>query len=533
MSNALNKSKSGMPAGSPADIFAEILSGLSAVYVLLMAGVFPLFCTDMYYNVLKDKYYFFFYSTICLAAVCLIVLLTGILGGALRRQKDGTCPLKKLFRPARTDLFLLAFLLITAVSTIASEWTYEAFWGTNGRLQGLAFYLVVGLGWIMVTKFYRFREWHLCVFLAVGLLVCLWGITDFLGLDLFGWRADADDYYGMMAYSSSIGNIDTFTALAGLYAGVFAGLTFRKKTSGFYMAGFFITVLAMITGLADNAVLALGGLFALLPFYVFGDRGRIGKFLYLAALFSGAMALTGYAVPLWTVAKIPHPTYFGALLKAALAVPKLFALLAAGFAAAGAVLQLTAAKDTRYRAKPLRILWGAVCLFGLSLLIFVIADVNTAGSLPLPEPVTGYLKFDDSWGSGRGYAWTRCVELFRESGFFSMLFGSGPETYGIAMSRRYYYEMVSTRNILYDSPHSEPLQYLFTTGILGFLAFYATMGSGIAEGLRKGGIPAAFALGCIPYLSASLINISTPVSTPLLFLALALAVSVKEYEKQI
>lgn len=532
MSNALNRKTIKTPAGGTAGIFTEILSRLAAVYVLLMAGVFPLFTTDMYYNILQDKYYFFFYLTAATVAIALIVLLTGILGGAFRRQKDGTSPLKELFRPTVTDLFFLAFILAATVSTLASEWVYEAFWGNNGRLQGLAFFLAAFLGWIIVTRFYRFRRWHLYVLLTAGLLVCLWGISDFLALDLFGWR-EVIDYLVRHSFTSSIGNIDTFTAVAALYAGVFAGLALCKKTNAFFWIGFFVAVLAMITGVADNAVLALGGLFGLLPFYVFRKRERIGKYLFLTALVCGAMALTGFVLPVWTWTEIQSDYSYGALLKLSAAFPRQLAAAAAVFAAAGTVLQLTAKKDTRYRAKPFVILWGVVCLLGLALLVWVFADVNTEARLPVPESLVKYFLFDEKWGSGRGYIWKKAFELFDGFGPFRKLFGSGPETYGILMERNYYAEMVRTKGVLFDSPHSEPLQYLFTTGILGFTAFYGTMVSGITAGVRKGGLPAAFAFGCVPFLFASIINISAPISTPLLLLMLALAVSVKEHEEEV
>ena len=176
---------------------------------------------------------------------------------------------------------------------------------------------------------------------------------------------------------------------------------------------------------------------------------------------------------------------------------------------------------------------GAVCLLVLALLVWVIVDVNTEARLPVPESLVKYFLFDEKWGSGRGYIWKKAFELFDGFGPFRKLFGSGPETYGILMERNYFSEMVRTKGVLFDSPHSEPLQYLFTTGILGFTAFYGTMVSGITAGVRKGGLPAAFAFGCVPFLFASIINISAPISTPLLLLMLALAVSVKEHEEEV
>jgi len=537
MSNSLNGKKKNSAPRVSSEVFTDIVSRVTGIYVALMLAVFPLFATDMYYNVLNDKFYFFFYSTLAAAVITLVVLLIGIAGGALRKQKDGSRPLAAYFKLSVTDWILFAFLLVVAISTFASEWVYEAFWGNVGRLQGLFFFLIVLVAWFLVTRFFRFRPFYMDLFLAAGVLVCLWGVSDYFGMDIFGWRADAKDYWGMLAFTSSIGNVNTFTAVASLYFGASAVLCLGKKKLWFYLPVFFIASLAMIAGTSDNGFLAVLGVLGLLPFYVAGDRTMIPKYVFLFALFVLAMALIGAVSSVWTYAPLQNPWSWGVFLKVSnsayktlFAVAGLIALLAAGLWYAGKKTAVFTSGG--YSAETARIVWGALCILAVLFVGYCVYDANTKAKLAFLEPVREYLVFNDRWGTNRGYAWRSTFEFFDQFSLFKKLFGSGPETYAIFMAKNYYYEMMDFMDAVFDSPHSEPLQYLFTTGILGFLCHYSLMVLSFLKGLKTGGYAAAFAFSVAAYLCASLINISVPISTPLFFLAAALALTVKKNEEQ-
>lgn len=536
MSNSLISKKNNTVKAASAEIFKDMISKVTGVYVALLLAVFPLFVTDMYYNVLNDKYYFFFYSTLITLIIVLMILFIGILGGALRKQKDGTRPLAEMFRLKTEDWVFLAFLFVVVVSTVTSEWLYEAFWGNIGRLQGMFFYLVVGVCWFLVTKFFRYRPFYMILFLTVGAFVCIWGITDYLGMDIFGWRADANDFDAMLAFTSSIGNLNTYSALVSLYFGVSAVMCLGKRKLWFFLPMYFVVVCGLITGSADNAFLAVCGVFGLLPFYVAGDRNRIPGFVLLVAIFLFAMACIGAVTAVWTHGPVLHRVHWGVFLKIGNAwYKKLFAaaavlaLAAAGLTVAGKKTRLFVSDG--YSVKKARIVWGVLCVLALLFIGYCIYDSNTACKLAFLEPVRSYLVFDDHWGTRRGYAWRATFEFFGEFNFFKKLFGSGPETYGIFMAKNYYYDMIEFMGTVFDSPHSEPLQYLFTTGILGFVSHYTLMVLAFLRGLKNEGHAAAFGYAVAAYACSSIINISVPITTPLFFLAAALALTVKKNEE--
>lgn len=532
MSNSLNSKKKSNSTAIPASVFTDLAARVVGIYVTLMLVVFPLFVTDMYYNVLNDKYYFFFYSTLAAFLISLMILFIGIAGGALRQQKDGTKPLAYLFKMKAEDWTILGFVAVVGISTLFSEWSYEAFWGNVGRLQGMFFFLIVLVAWFLVTRFFKYRPFHMYLFLAAGAIVCLWGVTDYFGMDLFGWRADADDYWGMLAFTSTIGNINTFTAQVTLYFGISAVMSLEKKNRWFFLLMFFISSLALIAGSSDNALLAVCGVFGLLPFYLAGDRKRIPGYVLLFGVFVLAMALIGAVSSVWTAYPLQNYWNWGVLLKVSnseysilFAVAAVLLLTAAGLFLLGKRTPFYT--SGAYSPKTARIVWGGLCILVILAAGYCFYDANTAGKLAFPDSIRSYLVFNDRWGTNRGYAWRATVDFFGKFNIFKKLFGSGPETFTIFMAKNYYYEMLDFMDSIFDSPHSEPLQVLFTTGILGFIAYYSLMVIAIVKGMRKEGHAAAFAYAMVAYLCASLINISVPITTPLLFLMAALAVTVE------
>jgi len=534
MSSILNQTKTENKPKLTADIFTGIIEKITGIYVFLMIAVFPVFSTNLYYNLLKDRFYFFFYSTVAAAVLSLMVILVGLAGGALRKQKDGSRPLQEMFRLTLIDKCFLAFLFVVAVSTIISEWVFEAFWGNIGRLQGMLFYLIVGVSWFQVTKFFRFKTFYFYVFLVVGLFMAVWGITDYFGMDIFGWRADANDYWGMLVFTSTIGNVNSFTAVMALYFGACGIAAAEDKKKIYLLAGFVIFSMALIAGSSDNAVLSVLGFFALLPFFCFKKLSRLGSLCLLIASFCLALGLIGYFTSVWTKTPILIEWNWGILLKIANGKMKTCFICAAVFGLAGCFLLYKLKDESEDISRQLSIGWSIILLLVIAFIIYCLIDVNGEGKLSFLEPYRNYFLFTDSWGTNRGYAWRTSFEFFREFSFLKKLFGSGPETYGIFMAKNYYYEMLESLGAVFDSPHSEPIQYLFTMGILGFAAFYLTCALTFVRGLSAGGYATAFAYAAAAYLCASLINISVPITTPLFFITLELAASIPANdEKQV
>ena len=551
---------------TPVSVCSDILSGVVGVYVFVMLTVFPLYASDMYFNILVDRYYFFWIGTAIMmvisAAVALISLFVDL------RENNGA-NFREVRKNMRGDLraadyFLLFFLLIALISTLCSDWLYEAFWGNMGRYQGFFIWIWYASAYFMVTRFFRFRQAYLDAALAVGLYVAFWGIQDYLGLDPHGWLLDVDDTQRAM-FTSSIGNINTYTAVIGIYTAISAVLftgtdgsaasagTGIKKyipavRSGFYAVCVILFFAALITGQSDNAVLSVGAVLCFLPFYAWKNRRGFVRYWLAAAGFFLALLLTRYL----TLKYEPEFTGFwsGELLAIS---EKTWSGKAAAFcaliaAAAWLVLKSIGKKDgpaderASALSQPLpscfRFVWAGLLAVVAGILIWMFWDANHGGHPEWYAPYSNIFYFNNDWGTHRGHNWSILMRHFQEFPLWKKLIGDGPETYGIVTRVNDYTEMIEMYGEVYDSPHNEFLQYLFSTGILGFIGYYGFI---LANCCRELGIAwkkkcaqngdvcaAACAFAAITYAASSFINISVPIVVPLMLIFLFIGNRVKE-----
>lgn len=542
MSNRRKAGKKKASEGLVREAVQDITSRVTGIYVFLMFFVFPLFVTDKYYNVLKDKYYFFFYATLACAVICLTTWIISVIGKKKQKpaeegktffQKAGeffTGLWKKL---TLTDKFFYGFILVVLISTAFSEWPYEAFWGNMGRLQGCFFFLIVSVSYFMVSRLYRFRRLHLYALLLSGLLLTLWGITDYLGLDIMGYRADAGNTTEILTFTSSIGNINTYTGIVALYAGAAAVLCIISDKWYLAFPSMFIFVMGLVTGVSDNAVLCMAAVYGLLPFSAFRSKKGVIRYLFLVATALFAMGVSAVLTNHWTltVTTSAYPWLIGVLMDISFKFTKVLLIAGALLCGAAAALHFVWKDTPDFKTNVLIKIWGFffAAVFAAVVALFVVS--NTKG---VPEPLKGYeniLVFDDRWGTNRGFAWKYLFYYFSRFPLHKKLFGSGPETYSIFMAKNHYYEMKNFMDAVFDSPHSEALQYLFTTGILGFLTYYGAVVSASVRGIRAGKTAYVFAFALIGATAASLINISVPITTPLVFMSMAIAGSIIESEE--
>ena len=64
----------------------------------------------------------------------------------------------------------------------------------------------------MISRFWKLREWYLEVFLVTGLIMCIFGITDYFRMDILHFRGPYTDPSESDIFTSTIGNINSFTA---------------------------------------------------------------------------------------------------------------------------------------------------------------------------------------------------------------------------------------------------------------------------------------------------------------------------------
>lgn len=522
-------------AAAVKDDFTEwcsfIINEAIGIGILVLVTLFPLYFNDAYYDILSAKFYFFVRCMLILISVVLICVLIMICIDL--KSYDGMHTQefltrlhprnwKKNFRIA--DAAVLLFWVLAGISTLLSDFVYEAFWGNEGRYSGFYLISLYVILYFLVSRFWKIRGGYLELFLLSGIIMGLLGIGDYFQLDPLNFRTP-ENIDALRSYTSTIGNINTYTAYIGIIMG-FAAALFSLEEKPLKLAWYYICMvisfLAMITGRSDNTYLSIGALFILLPFILFKDKNGIQRFLIIVATFFS----TAYLISLLNQL-FPNQ---------ALGVDGLF-LLITGFSGLPLMVLLLWAivigfrfyrMDTDKVPKLLTRIWGCFVIVSFLVLVFLIWDANMGGHGSRYGSLSNYLVFSDNWGSHRGYAWKKAAFLYRELPPLQKLIGSGPDTFVCLSRQRFYYTMLEEVGVFFDTVHNGYLQYLITNGLLGLICYMTFLGDTFRcffQNARKN----PYVFGALTagscYALQTVVNLELPIVTPAFWLLLGIGMA--------
>lgn len=205
-----------------------------------------------------------------------------------------------------------------------------------------------------------------------------------------------------------------------------------------------------------------------------------------------------------------------------------------GFALAFVVLSLYYAGTAQKPfAKKLFII--LICLYSLiffaavSLFIYF-TFVNSTAEL---KGFMKFFRFNDRWGTHRGYMWRKSFEVFKNGNLLNKLFGCGPDTFYNAFEPFFSELHARFGDTTNNSAHNEFLNYLITTGLLGLASYLTLVISAIVRAMkaaRKNYLALVFISPVICYFLQSIVNVSTIIVLPLFFIFIALAENISKNE---
>ena len=161
---------------------------IMGVFTLIVLCVLPLVFHDFYFDILETKYQFY-----SVAAIAALVIMGGY-GLASGKMIEWFSKFNfQTWRKSMNvcDWAMLAFWFCNVLSWIfCKDWKWEAFWGTSGRYNGVFLMTVYMASYFLVTRFFKLKQWYLDAFLAVGIFVCVFGITDYFQMDILGFKVN-------------------------------------------------------------------------------------------------------------------------------------------------------------------------------------------------------------------------------------------------------------------------------------------------------------------------------------------------------
>ncbi len=503
--------------GRRAAIAGRICAAAAIACAAFMLAVLPLLFHDALFDINRFK----------VAAVravvpplCVLALLARLAQGVRPRLDAGV---RRIAAPCALTLL---FALACVASGAMAGFEHAVLYGDEGRYAGLLFMLCCCAAFLLIALALPGGRIHGALCLAIcacGALCGALGAVNTAGYDPLGFYARIQSGQERI-FVSTIGHVDFFGTYLLMPFALCGGLClFTKRRGVRALCAVFVLVMEMGLSSAhtDSAVMGESlACFALLML----SGGSLRRM-------AGALSLWGCGfighVCAYTLAQRSayHPVYDG--------VPLLFSgkLSLACAALLFALALLCLLLDRRGARAPGQRRLFRVCaaLFLAALLLLLTAIFVFTVVLP-DAPIgsaAGMLRFNDAWGSLRGFAYIRAMRAYADYTPLQKLFGRGME-----LTRRILTPYVDRPALLhvnvFNDTHCLILQLLLTCGLLGvgaYLGLYAAMLALLARGAKEDpALCGAFAV-VFSYMVTIAINVTQPilVASFLSFCALAAA----------
>ena len=506
--------------------FSDNAALLMGIFTLVVLCLFPLVVRNKYFDIIETKYQF--YSG-CVIVAAVVMAGYGIVSGQIAAWVKGFQARSFVRGLSVTDWGMIAFWLSNVISwLLCTDWRWDGFWGPMGRYNGVFLMTLYLIAYFLVTRFFRFRQWYLDAFLAAGIFVCLFGITDYFQMDILGFKVNMlDEQKGI--YVSSLGNINTYTVYVGavlVVSMILFCLEKNRKKMFWYLANFALSSFALVMGTSDNAYLTLAALFGFSPLLLFRTKTGIRRYMISVSVFFTVIQCIDWINGAYADTVLGIEGVFSLI--AGLSV--LPVLVIGVWAVTGLIAFLLIKKggDSETMGKWLIYVWIGVIAVVVAAAVFVFFDANVAGNADKYDAIRSYVVFDDKWGTERGYVWRRSFEIYNERySLLQKMFGFGPDLFIIPM--RYYYDGQTMGNmaVLYDSAHNEYIHYLLTLGIAGlasYLTFFISAIVGLCRRMKDRPEVAAVMFVAAAYAVQAVVNINLPITMPIIlnFIAMGL-----------
>lgn len=495
--------------------YRYICKMLTTIFAGLMVSVFPLYLSDGYFYARHDKLNAFYILSSALIVLCTVSYI--LFDKRTPAEKlESRLSLRKL---SVTDLAVLAFLLSAIISTILSDYRISSLYGDDGRNNGLILILLYTAVYFIVSRSFS-ATWVIpmlvCTFSA---LIALLAVFNQFYWDPFGLYSelDAGQYDKFL---STIGNRNILSAFLCITFPIsFMSFVFSEKRHAmiFTATCTAINFCGILCSSSDSSILGTT-LFIILAvlFYL-----RDTKILLKIFAMISAMLIFAKLILILSSVTDDYSMPFGIIQK--------YFIYGNNYPLIGIAVIITAILFIfRNRSISRNIQIISLVMSGISILtvigIFVCYTyIDTTTKL---SGVMKYFRFDDNWGTHRGFMWIRAFYIFGDGGIINKIFGFGPDSFKNVMDFfGYNNELKLFKNETTDCAHNVYLNYLVTVGIAGVASFVTAIISVIFRTIKKARnnkFAIIFASAVLCYSIQAIVNIDQPITTPLLVLMLAL-----------
>lgn len=499
-------------------------------FLVAMFTIFPLFYTDYYYNIRHDKYFFFLVATAALVLMISATIIT--YSDVPTKTENNTVALPWYKRLTLTDYAFGAFIVVCTISTAFSENPSDAFFGNSGRNNGLILMICYAIVYFLLTRFFYFKNY---VFLALALgaiAIYLLDILNCFYIDPLGMFASLTDEQTIKNFTSTIGNKNLMSSFICIVLPVTISLSVisenRRQRIVYHISSAF-GYMALMTADSYSGILGLGAVIAVL-FVWFSRRIERLKRFFLALTI---MLISGKLLRLFSFCMNDKSKGFSEF-QTLLVYSKLIWTAIAFCAVITAILYLIDYKiPNKMLPLAVPIFFGVLFVLGVVGIIFAVyyfSVIDTETDLGF---LKSFLRFNDSWGTHRGYMWIRSFWIFGDFSLYNKLFGCGPDTFATVFEP-YFEGLKHYGDSSTNCAHNEYINYLITTGIFGLTSYLLIIFGALKGAVKsavKNPITIAFASAVISYAVQAVVNLAQPITTPLFIIFIALCEAIARQQK--
>jgi len=448
------------------DIFIDI-------FIYTMIIIFPLYYNNYYADIVTCKYKLF-----------TIIVPIGLIFGIITVLADKG----KLKRSYKTDNIVILIEVSTFLSFLLSDYRENAVHGAGGRYFGVITIFSLGIIYFVITRVYKSGEG---VYIATGISAIFTGglaIFNSIGFDPLGFYRELPENMRVM-YISTIGHVDVFTQLMGLFLPLLLCKLIdvknevneedeadeennvnkeneANKANGlkkilkriFYLFTSLIAGIALICCGCNAGILGLLFAYGLTVVFKNHKDAEIIYLLHFLSVLSISKLCLGIA---------EMRNYEGQKCEAGELILDSRVLIALTIIA---FLYLIVYLKLNYNSITKKVITViVVCIIPIyAVLLLYFSCINKQFDLGAFE---GILRFNDNYGSYRGFIWRLITEEFGKLDLIHKFFGIGPDVLLQFLSESNLDKMTEVTGVVYDNAHNEFLQYLITGGVVG-LALY-------------------------------------------------------------
>jgi len=494
-----------------------VANSLVNYYLAIMFTFFPLFLTDQYVHARTDKFWMFIVLTAVLTIS--VAICRSIEVSEAKRLGEKASFLMPL---SATDILMLCFVTAAAISTIISSHPYESFFAFGARDNGLFLLIFYMLMYFAVTRCYSEKEYVFAGYLIFSCIVALLTVLNFFYIDPLNIMVGYDEET-ILDFGSTIGNKNIIATYMCVFLPVAVGLFVVSKNRAMQaLAG--VAIVFAYTGLlcADSTSDILGLLVILPVMLIFFSR----SFGYLKRYMLALTILFASGKLLWVFSQFAgEDKGFEFMQSFLINSPLMFIPIVVCGAVYLIMLFVGRNGEPSYPAKLMQILFSILFALGILAAAGVFIYYNYVDWDSDIGDFEFVIRFDDWWGTHRGFMWRISLEEYGKFDILHKFFGSGPDTLYYVFEPHFAELSERFGDGSTDCAHNEFINYLVTQGAIGLVAYIGMFATAIVSGLKtakKNPMALVFISAIICYLAQSVVNLYNPIVTPYLFIFLAL-----------